>query len=285
MSLYGAFDQTKHFEELTDPLVSQEGVLTPATRQQAALDNLFGSAAPDIDSVGSLTFDGSPSGHAIDMDSLTLAANKSAIHLGSSSSPIQLGGTTDALVQFHSESAGNDAGGFDYNLFATMTGGSGDDNMIGIHQTLWVSAGGSPKTVQAIQGHCILNDTTASLATRGGDTTAGMYGAWLKLSSPVGSTLDAGSYAAAVWLDNQLSGTKNGTVYSIFSSSSATSDAWAGFADDAAGWTNLLLFEGDDTPPVSDGGSGDISFSGAWKKIAVDINGTTYYLVASASPS
>lgn len=215
----------------------------------------------------------------------TLPSDTSAVQFGSSSSPIQLGDTTNALIQFHGKSAGNDAGGFDYNVFCTFTGGGGDDNMIGIHQTVYVSAGADPKTVQAIQGHCILNDTTASLATRGGDNTAGMYGAWFKISSPVGSTLDSGSYAAAIWLDNQLNGTKNGTTYSIFSSSGATSNAWAGFADDAAGWTNLLLFEGDDTPPVSDGGTGDISFSGAWKKIAVDINGTTYQLVASASPS
>ena len=33
MALYGAFDQTKHLEELDTPLVAQDGVLTPATRK------------------------------------------------------------------------------------------------------------------------------------------------------------------------------------------------------------------------------------------------------------
>lgn len=33
MSLYGAFDTTKHFAELAEPLESAEGVLSPATRR------------------------------------------------------------------------------------------------------------------------------------------------------------------------------------------------------------------------------------------------------------
>lgn len=40
MSLFGAFDQTKHLDELDDPLVTQEGVLTPATRRARVLANL-----------------------------------------------------------------------------------------------------------------------------------------------------------------------------------------------------------------------------------------------------
>lgn len=63
MSLYGAFDQTKHFSELDDPLVTQEGVLTPAQRRARAIENLFGSASEaesltleaDIDFDGQLT--------------------------------------------------------------------------------------------------------------------------------------------------------------------------------------------------------------------------------------
>lgn len=41
MSLYGAFDKTKHFEELDDPLEHQEGTLSPATRRTRAVRNLF----------------------------------------------------------------------------------------------------------------------------------------------------------------------------------------------------------------------------------------------------
>jgi len=41
MSLYGAFDKTKHLSELDDPLNTAEGVKTPQQRKQLVLDNLF----------------------------------------------------------------------------------------------------------------------------------------------------------------------------------------------------------------------------------------------------
>lgn len=44
MSLYGAFDKTKHLDELDDPLFTQEGVLTPAARRLRVLANLGISA-------------------------------------------------------------------------------------------------------------------------------------------------------------------------------------------------------------------------------------------------
>ncbi len=44
MSLYGAFDKTKHLEELADPLDTQEGVLSPATRRARMILNLFGDS-------------------------------------------------------------------------------------------------------------------------------------------------------------------------------------------------------------------------------------------------
>jgi hypothetical protein len=40
MSLYGAFDSTKHLDELDDPLDTQEGVLTPAVRKARVMANL-----------------------------------------------------------------------------------------------------------------------------------------------------------------------------------------------------------------------------------------------------
>lgn len=41
MSLYGAFDSTKHFDELDTPLATAEGVLTPAQRRARVIANLF----------------------------------------------------------------------------------------------------------------------------------------------------------------------------------------------------------------------------------------------------
>ena len=40
MALYGGFDVTKHFDELDDPLDTQEGILSSATRKARALANL-----------------------------------------------------------------------------------------------------------------------------------------------------------------------------------------------------------------------------------------------------
>lgn len=206
------------------------------------------------------------------------------VEMGTYASPVQLQAASEELFHINAAPKG-DGGGFTYCLFSSTENQGTSDNLIGVHNTCHVNANGSPKTVQAIQGHAILDDATSSLATRGGDTTAGMYGAWFKISSPASSSLDAGSYTAAVWLDNQHSGTVSGTEYTIFSSTGGSvPTAWAGFSTTSSGWTNLLKFEEDDAP-VESGGTGDITFSGAWKKIAIDIAGTTYYLVVSASPS
>lgn len=40
MSLYGAFDATKHLDELDDPIETQEGVLSSSTRKARVLANL-----------------------------------------------------------------------------------------------------------------------------------------------------------------------------------------------------------------------------------------------------
>lgn len=40
MSLYGAFDKTKHFDELNEPLFSNEGVKSPSQRKAEARENL-----------------------------------------------------------------------------------------------------------------------------------------------------------------------------------------------------------------------------------------------------
>lgn len=220
--------------------------------------------------------------HVIDLDSITLSADKSAIHVGSYSSPITLGDTTNLLVQFHAESAGNDEGGYDYCLFSSLKSGTGNDNMIGIHNTCHVVSGADPKTVQALQGHTYL-EAGSNLATRGGDLTAGMFCAWLKQYSDVGATQDSGSLAANIWLDTQLNGTKSGTTYSIFSTTGVAVTAWAGFGTDAVGFADLFKFEAD-APPVGAANLADTG-SGVAKTLAVNIAGTQYYAVLYAAAS
>lgn len=45
MSLYGAFDEAKHFDELNTPLATAEGVIAPSARRARAIDNLFGGVS------------------------------------------------------------------------------------------------------------------------------------------------------------------------------------------------------------------------------------------------
>lgn len=54
MSLYSAFDRFKHFEELEDPLVTQEGVLTPTVRRNRAVRNLTGNTGAVAATLGAL---------------------------------------------------------------------------------------------------------------------------------------------------------------------------------------------------------------------------------------
>lgn len=63
MSLINSFDRTKHLSELDNPLVTNEGVKTPAQRRALALANLFVSGDTtslpgDITFPGSITFEG-----------------------------------------------------------------------------------------------------------------------------------------------------------------------------------------------------------------------------------
>jgi hypothetical protein len=92
MSLYGAFDQTKHFEELSVPLASQgEGVLSPAVRRALALENLFGSDDFSIDANGLVTISrslvGGDSGKGVDISVAPLAGagfRQGAVFIGMS---------------------------------------------------------------------------------------------------------------------------------------------------------------------------------------------------------
>jgi len=293
MSLYGAFAKENHFSELASPLPYLGDVLTPTERRNAAFQNLTGDSDITAAQVavlsgvtagtveaGKVLVAGAASDDVLDFSSLTLAANKGAIKLGSYSVPMALGGPSDILTQIHAQSSGSDDSGYHYCLFSSMWGSDDeDDNLIGIHNTTHAAATGSsyPKTVQAIQGHAAL-DAGAKLATRGGDTTAGLYAAWFKVYSAADAVMDSGSYSAAIWLDNQHSGTMNGTEYSVFSSTGGTvPDAWAGFSTTSAGWAALFDFQNDAAPV---GASGLANAGSAAKTLKIMVNGSPYYLIA-----
>jgi len=71
MSLYGAFDKTKHLSELSEPLETQSGVLTPAARRLAALQNMLGDTTVTLNEVIKL---GSVSATAEQLNDLDIEA-------------------------------------------------------------------------------------------------------------------------------------------------------------------------------------------------------------------
>jgi len=136
-----------------------------------------------------------------------------------------------------------------------------------------------PNKVQAGQFISHLNSSTALLATLGGDTTAGMYGIWAKVCSEVGAVASNGSRVAAVWVDNQMSGTVSGEEYSIFATTGASvPDAFIGFETSSSGWSQFLYFDATmaATQPVVTSGC-NVSGAGASEAyLKVLLDGTQY---------
>lgn len=116
----------------------------------------------------------------------------------------------------------------------------------------------------------------AHLKTLGGDAVAGMYGVWAKVGANSNCVCDSGSRVAAIWVDNQMSGTVSGEEYGIFATTGASKpDAFIGFETTSSGWANFLSFDETsyDQDPVA---SATISGGTQDKYLKVDINGTAY---------
>ena len=120
----------------------------------------------------------------------------------------------------------------------------------------------------------------AHLKTRGGDATAGMYGAWLKIGANSNCVCDSGSRAAALWVDNQLSGTVSGEEYGIFASTGASRPtSFLGFETTSSGYSQLLYFD-----ETFNSGAGTcittetVPSNAQDAMIKVYYNGTQYYI-------
>ena len=186
---------------------------------------------------------------------------------------IRLYGRNSALTD--SESSGF----YDRGIFVSLktTGAKGIFPIAGLAEVEATVSGNGPKAVQGAQFISHLISSSSKLATRDGDTTAGMYGAWLKVASATGSVCASGSRVAPLWLDNSMGGTVSGEHYSAFitSGGAAKPDAVFGF-ETGAGWSNFLSFDEtafDQDPIVSadltDGETSD-------RYLKVDLNGTAY---------
>lgn len=107
MSLYGAFDQTKHLDELDSPLETQEGVLTPAQRRARVSANVFASGVTNTLN-GVLDIDGT-----IDMDG-AVTAGTPRFDIDFTSSSTNGGTSVQGLTVQHTMTGAGGVGGRSY---------------------------------------------------------------------------------------------------------------------------------------------------------------------------
>ena len=170
---------------------------------------------------------------------------------GSYSSPLSMG-TVGYQLKTYGADATDD--GFSVCTFHFIRG-TGSTALFGSTALVESSSTGSayPKTLEGGQFMAGLT-AGAKLATRGGDGTAGMYGAWVKVYSDATAIVDSGAYSAALWVDNQHSSNSySGTEYGIFATTGGTRpDAFIGFDTSSSGYDALLKWEDSDDTCLTD---------------------------------
>ncbi|MHA1482087.1 MAG: hypothetical protein ACTSQA_01450 [Candidatus Heimdallarchaeaceae archaeon] len=243
----------------------------------------IGDATTGIALTGTYTssvidFNGATSAdHVLDFTGITVSGGSgSLVRAGSYSSPIDVGTGGNGLIRMYgetSEASGVYAGTF----FLVRT--TGAEGVIGDSALVEGSATGEsyPSALQGGQFHAGL---TAGAKLDGIDAhegvIGGMYGVWAKVYASETSVADADSRVAALWVDNQMSGTVGGEEYGIFATTGASQpDAFIGFETTSSGWDSLFYFDEtayDQKPVVS----GDISGQTKGYYLRVDLNGTMY---------
>jgi len=170
MSLYGAFDKTKHLDELDSPLVTAEGVLTPTARRARMLGNLSGAAmtAAQLAALAGVTPGTVTASKALVVDSAGVLDNLGLTLLRAPAASIGTPGTNVTAVE-HGD------GVFHYTVltctaFAVGTGDDDVDKAIGaVVYTLPAGAyaflGGSVEGIFDQASHGISTDGEVGLGT------------------------------------------------------------------------------------------------------------------------
>ena len=237
--------------------------------------------------VDGITFAGTYTGNVIDFSSATIDPTGSNgpcfIRAGTYASPIDYGAENDqsGMIRLYSTCSGNGTS-YDRGLFVCTrtTGAKGAFPVAGLAEAN--NTGTGPAKLQAAQfiAHLGADGSASKLATLGGDATAGMYGAWLKIAAGGTCEAQSGSRCAPCWIDNQMSGSVNGEEYGIFASTGASRpDAFIGFNTTSSGYTQLFNFDA-----TFDSGAGTCVTTDAVPggnqdaRIKVYYNGTQYYI-------
>jgi len=239
--------------------ISPWAIYDEPTQSFVMKDNRVGTQAPAWtfpnrtgeviigNSEGGIDFAGTYADHIIDFSNATQAAGDiSLIRAGSYSAPLDVAGEAQyGMLRFY---LGTDDDGTSYNrgIFVCLktSGTKGIFPIAGLAEVL-AQSGAGPNKVMPAQFIAMLQESGAKLATMGGDLTAGMYAAWLKVGSILGSEASAGSRVASVWLDSTMSGAVAGESYSAFISNGGRAiDAVFGFEIMAAfAWDQLFYFD------------------------------------------
>ena len=234
-----------------------------------------------------LDFTGTYTGNAIDFSNATIDPTGSngpcMIRLGTYAAPYDYGADNDqsGVVRIYTTSSGDNTS-YDRGIFiyTETTGAKGAFPVAGLAEANNTGTGTAKLQAAQFIAHLGAQSTGAHLATLGGDVTAGMYGAWLKVAASGTAVCDAGSRVAAAWIDNQMSGTVSGEEYGIFATTGASRpDAFIGLETTSSGYSQFLYFDetfnsGAGTCVTTDavpGGNQDA-------RILVYYNGTQYYI-------
>jgi len=245
---------------------------------------IVGTVATGIDFTGTYT------GNCIDFTDITIDHTGSngpcMIRAGTYASPVANADEDQSgMIRLYGETSA-DGSSYDRGVFVCLktTGIKGIFPIAGLAEVL-AQTGNGPTKVQAAQFICHLNSATAKLAALGGDSTAGMYGGWFKITANEGATTASGSRAAPIWIDNQLYGSNINAgmeEYGIFATTGGSKPkAFIGFETTSSGWTNLLYFDETayDQDPIFSTGTCKVDASkDSTGTIKIDLNGTTYYI-------
>jgi len=233
-----------------------------------------------------IAFTGTYTGNVIDFSNATIDPTGSNgpcfIRAGTYASPIDYGADNhqSGMIRLYSTCAGDNTS-YDRGLFVCTktTGAKGAFPVAGLAEAN--NTGTGPKKLQAAQfiAHLGADNSASHLATLGGDSTAGMYGAWLKITAGGSCVCDSGSRCAPAWIDNQMSGTISGEEYGIFATTGASRpDAFIGFETTSSGYDQLLYFDETFNAGAGTCVTGDAVPATQDARIKVYYNGTQYYL-------
>ena len=246
----------------------------------------------DIGLTGGIDFTGTYTGNCIDFSDVTINHTGSAgpcmIRAGTYGSPA----TTTFVENADEDQSGfirlygatsADGTSYDRGIFSCLvtTGKKGIFPIAGLAEVRAQSSTG-PIQVGAAQFIAHLNSADAVMGARSGNGWANFYGAWLKVTSEVGSVASSGSVVTPLWVDTQMNGTISGEYYSIFATSGSPPDAFVGFESGAGhGWDNLFYWDDtcyDQDPIVSSGTCKIDAAKDSTGTIKIKLNDTTYYL-------